>query len=551
MRMWRPKLSLPRGRAPRRGLWILAAIGVVVALVYAAAFMLDEPLRRSVEQRMNARLKGYTVYLGGASLHPHGLSVDLHDVTVVQDANPDPPVLRIHRLAASVQWRALLRARLVANMVLDRPVLYVNLAHLKQEAREEVPVRDRGWQDALQEAYPLKINQFRVTGGEITYVDPAKPFAPLRLTELEAVAENIRNVRSAEREYPSELRLSTVVFDEGRLAFDGRADFLADPHPAVAGRVSLEGMELDYFAPIGRRYNARIDGGVLSAAGEFEYAPTYRSVVLERVIVQGAHVEYTHTPGSARTERRTAAAAARTGKRVTNRPDVDLAVRRLELRGITVGYVNQTRRPPYRVFVSDADLTLTGLTNKSGEAPARAEMRGKFMGSGATEAALAFRPHQKGGNLDLKVSIENTDMAAMNSLLRSYGKIEVAGGDFSLYSEIEVANGAIQGYVKPLFKNIEMASADTREDKSFGQKLKEKLVEGAAKLLKNRPRREVATVADISGRLDDPDTSVVQIVAKLIQNAFFKAILPGFDRESGVASDGAPRPARSRSGASG
>jgi hypothetical protein len=336
------------------------------------------------------------------------------------------------------------------------------------------------------------------------------------------------------------------VFDEGRLEFRGLADFLAEPHPGVTGRVSLEGMRLDFFQPVARRYNTELRGGVFSAAGEFEYAPTYKSIALERATIDGAHVEYTHTPAMDRTERQTAAAAARTGKRVTDRSDVDLAIRRLDLKGVTIGYVNQSRQPPYRVFVSDTSVTLTGLTNKSGESPARAEMRGKFMGSGPAQATLVFRPGRKGGDMTLKVAIEHTDLAKMNDLLRSYGKIEVAGGDFSLYSEIAVKDGAIKGYVKPLFKDIAAAETSADEDKSFGQKVKEKVVAGVAKILKNRPRKEVATVADISGRVGDVDTSVVQIVGKLIQNAFFKAILPGFDRESGVASGPSSEPTAQR-----
>jgi hypothetical protein len=38
-----------------------------------------------------------------------------------------------------------------------------------------------------------------------------------------------------------------------------------------------------------------------------------------------------------------------------------------------------------------------------------------------------------------------------------------------------------------------------------------------------------ATVATISGRLDQPQFSKWQIIGHLLQNAFIKAILPGFD----------------------
>jgi hypothetical protein len=50
-------------------------------------------------------------------------------------------------------------------------------------------------------------------------------------------------------------------------------------------------------------------------------------------------------------------------------------------------------------------------------------------------------------------------------------------------------------------------------------------------MLENRPRHEVATLADVSGPLTNPKMSTWQVVAKLIQNAFFRAILPGLKKE--------------------
>src|SRR5262249_59774962 len=104
--MWNARLSFRH-----RWLWVAAGVAaLVIVLAYTAAFLIDEPLRRSIERRMNAQLKGYTVRLGGASFHPHGFSLDLFNLVVVQDANPDPAVMRIARLGASVQWRGLIHA---------------------------------------------------------------------------------------------------------------------------------------------------------------------------------------------------------------------------------------------------------------------------------------------------------------------------------------------------------------------------------------------------------------------------------------------------------
>jgi len=41
-------------------------------------------------------------------------------------------------------------------------------------------------------------------------------------------------------------------------------------------------------------------------------------------------------------------------------------------------------------------------------------------------------------------------------------------------------------------------------------------------------------VATLSGPVGDPESNTWEVVVRLIQNAFFRAILPGFDRELSV-----------------
>jgi hypothetical protein len=43
------------------------------------------------------------------------------------------------------------------------------------------------------------------------------------------------------------------------------------------------------------------------------------------------------------------------------------------------------------------------------------------------------------------------------------------------------------------------------------------------------PRDEVATKSDMSGPVENPQANTWQIIVKLVQNAFFNAILPGFE----------------------
>jgi len=107
----------------------------------------------------------------------------------------------------------------------------------------------------------------------------------------------------------------------------------------------------------------------------------------------------------------------------------------------------------------------------------------------------------------------------------------VVAGRFSLYTELQARNRQITGYVKPLFQDMQAHDPKQNREKSIVRKAYGKVVGGVSKVLQNRPRDEVATRVEISGRLANPNVSIIETIVTLVQNAFFKAILPGFDAE--------------------
>ena len=513
----------------RAGIALLA----LVVLAFVASFFIDEPLRRVVVRQMNQQLKGYSADIRKLSFHPIGLSLTLYDLKFLQQAHPDPPVFHAPRLDASVQWKALLRGRLVANFALAQPALYVNLQQLRAEAKDPTPVKDHGWQEAFEAIYPLKINEVRVTDGRVTYVDEG-PFAPLEVSRINLIAENIRNIRSKDRTYPSDLHLDAVVFENGHVTLDGHADFLAVPIPGVQGDVKLEQIALDYFKPVLNHGSVAIQGGTLSAAGAFEYGPTVRIADLKEATISGMKIEYVQTPQAA------AAGAAREGRpqdrpggaegQQRARPGAPRAAhgaggqpRRLlqQAHDAQLSRLHRRRAPPARELHQPAH-------RGPDDGDARRPLHGERPDEGHRPLpAGSRRPRLR----SCRLAIENTDLRTMNDMLRAHGKFDVVAGVFSFYSELAVKNAQIRGWVKPLFKDVQAYDPAQDRDKSTMKKLYEKVITGVAKVMKNVPRKEVATQIDISGRLDNPQTSTVQAIIKLIQNAFIKAILPGFDRE--------------------
>jgi len=511
-------------------IWLIAGVAGLFTVAIALGVFIDEPLRRHVERQLNSHLQGYSVRIGKLDVHLLRFSVELFDVTILQEAHPDPPIMYIPRLSSSVQWRALLSAYVVSDILVDHPQLHINLKQFRQEATDEVPLQERGWQEAVQAVTPIKVNLLRVVEAEVTYIDQ-EPVEPVRLSQLNVRAENIRNIRSQVGEYPSTLHLRGVIFGSGNVWLDGHADFLASPHAAIKAQLGLEKVPLRYAKPIASHYNILLKEGTLSGTGAIEYTPARKVAHLQKAVLDGLQIDYLHTPHTAVAEQARARQVKQTAQEVSNAPGLLLRADELSLVKSQMGFINEGANPHYRLFVSELAVHLTNFSNHLTEGTSIAKVTGKFMGSGQTLVGATFRPEIKGPDFALAASIENTDMQAMNQLLRAHGNFDVVRGFFSVYTEMRVKNGIVRGYIKPLFKEMDVYDASQDREKNLFQKIYEGLVGGVSQLLENSPRQEVATKADLIGRLDNPQASTWQVLVNLIQNSFFQAILPGFERE--------------------
>lgn len=523
-----------RSFSQRRLFWLGLVLGLLVVIAVLLAYAVDEPLRRQTESRINAALKGYTVRIGRLDFHPIGFSLDLEDTVIYQDANSDPPVAQIPLLSASVEWKALLLGRVVADFAIERPVLSINLAHSRSEERDSTKLHERGWQAALQAIYPLEINEFAISNGRVTYTDRG-PYRPLEIRDLDFVARNIRNIRSGANEYPSDVSLRGAVFEKGRVELRGNADFLAEPHVAFKADVDFDQIDLSYFRPLTERYRFAVRAGVVSTAGTMEYSAGKKILNVPELRIDGLVTDYLHAKSDTAPTEELSKKTDRVIQERSNDPGLELRMDRIRIVGAELGMVNKAASPEYRLYVTHTRLEIDNLSNQGKDGVATARATGLFMGSGKAQASARLRPRTKSANFDLALTIEETDMKTMNKLFLASGSFDVTAGLFSLFTEIAVRDGVVDGYVKPLFRNVDIYSRKQDRKKNIFRQMYEGILGGVSWLLENRPREEVATTTRLSGRLSTPETSAWEVALGLIQNAFFQAVVPGLERslESG------------------
>ena len=153
----------------------LKTIGVILAvilLLLTVAFsFVDEPLRAYAERQANQALDGYHLTIGSLDFHPLGLSVDLENVVLAQAKHPEQPLANIAQWTASIHWREILTGNVVSDHRVERPVVHFTRDQAAEEVHDDRDLKERGWQRALLELYPLEINALEISDGDVTYVD--------------------------------------------------------------------------------------------------------------------------------------------------------------------------------------------------------------------------------------------------------------------------------------------------------------------------------------------------------------------------------------------
>ena len=196
---------------------------------------------------------------------------------------------------------------------------------------------------------------------------------------------------SPDQVYPSSFHLETVIFGTGHGVVDGKANFLAEPFPGINADFKLEKVPLDYFKPVLARQNLAIRKGEFSASGRAEYAPKVKTAHVKDLTIKNLEVDYIHTTGTAAAEKKRATKVKKAAGKVSNEPDILLRLDQLNLTGSTIGMINKSVSPPYRIFLADTDVHLTNLSNQFAEGPAEAKLRGN-----SWEVGIRLRWHTSG-----------------------------------------------------------------------------------------------------------------------------------------------------------
>jgi hypothetical protein len=125
-------------------------------------------------------------------------------------------------------------------------------------------------------------------------------------------------------------------------------------------------------------------------------------------------------------------------------------------------------------------------------------------------------------DLDIDLKFEEVSMPALNDFFLAYSSVDIESGSFSLFSEVTIDSGNINGYIKPIARNIKVVNWD-RDKQNPLNLIWQAIIGVLAEAFENQKQDQFATKVPIEGNVNSIDAALWPSVFNILKNAFVKA----------------------------
>ncbi|GAB3960040.1 DUF748 domain-containing protein [Spirosoma harenae] len=132
-------------------------------------------------------------------------------------------------------------------------------------------------------------------------------------------------------------------------------------------------------------------------------------------------------------------------------------------------------------------------------------------------------------DFDYNLKFNDLQLVKLNKLARAYANVDFERGTVSVFSEMAMLDKKLNGYIKPLTKDMLIFKVNEHENRSVGKFFTELLAQAGTAILKNQKHDQVATRIPLNGTYDNIQTAVWPTIFGLLRNAYVEAFQKNFD----------------------
>jgi len=241
---------------------IFWAAGILVVLLVAARAALPHVVRDQLNRKL-AALESYDGHVADVDLALWRGAYRVDGIRIVKTGNEQAePFFDGERVDFSIEWRSLLRGRLVSECEMWGPRINLVRSDAKDQSQLGTEVN---WADELENLSPFRFNTITVHDGTATFRAPGiSTKDALVASNIDGEITNMTNVVESGKETFAGFKATALVLDTGSAAVAGSANPLA-PTPTFDVNLTVKGVKLPMVNPWLREY-IKAD----AEAGDFE-----------------------------------------------------------------------------------------------------------------------------------------------------------------------------------------------------------------------------------------------------------------------------------------
>ena len=189
-----------------------------------------------------------------------------------KNANSSVKFLDFPETDISIEWRAILRGKVVAEIYMSEPAII----YVREDMESDDRTTEEDWTKALTDLVPIDINHLEIENGKIAFVEiAANPSIDLQLNQFKFLATNLRNVIAKEGSLPSEIVGEAQSIGNGTMTIDGSINLLKEV-PDMDIAVSLKNAKLSALNDLTSHYgNIDFEEGNLELFSEIAIADSF------------------------------------------------------------------------------------------------------------------------------------------------------------------------------------------------------------------------------------------------------------------------------------
>jgi hypothetical protein len=205
----------------------------------------------------------------------------------------------------------------------------------------------------------------------------------------------------------------------------------------------------------------------------------------------------------------------------------------------SVTYQDFAATPQVDIYIRHLDGEMDNLRNVQNPnqaLPSSVAIRGSSIGNGNLSLKGRMNILNPMPDMDMYLALEKVDLPALNNYSEAYASFDFKSGTFDLYSQFNVKDNNVSGYVKPMVTHLEV---DVLKKPNPVQVAWSTVMAAILRIFTNPSKDQFATQIPLEGDLKNVSANTWSALGGIIYNAFIQAMNKGFD-ENGQKGDISP-----------